>query len=415
MDEKKKDFEEAPPLYNTKVDEPPAYATTTHKNAANFLTEEKSPIRLKVFVKFMEYANGKTQFSKVPLFVDSKGKISSVKIIIQQVCGISFARQRLIYAGKQLSDDQTLLQCNIQEESVLTLILRMPVRLECVNCELQNANRYYENEAYIDTFQHEAKFQIFVKTMSGRSYTLRVAPHFTIKQTKALLGHYTGKDKLYPEDVRFIFGGKQLSDDRCLKDYKVQEQSTLHFVLRLWGGGIVSMHYDEQSGNIFIGREHGIDATIKISSFHVSCKSDKIDGQNMAGVVLYAYNNKTDWNLNGVHCKSGYIILKSSDKIKHIDSKQGQVHGKCYKSVFKQDINKKAVGGGFAFVGKEWKFNSYSFNVASNYHDDKKAMHPLEQQCILAAIENWRKGIQNTKCLDIRKKYKGYCKKHNFY
>eukprot|EP01084_Bolivina_argentea_P057691 105395_1 len=140
---------------------------------------------------------------------------------------------------------------------------------------------------------------------------------------------------------------------------------------------------------------------IKISSFHVSCKSDKINGQDMVGVILYSYDHKMDWRLNNVHCKSGYIIVKSFDNIKHIKSNQGQVHGKCYKFVFGQDIDDKVVGAGFAFFKGKWKFNSYTFNVATKYHDNKKSMHEMEQKCILAALGNWKKDIQNTYCTDV--------------
>ena len=130
----------------------------------------------------------------------------------------------------------------------------------------------------------------------------------------------------------------------------------------------------------------------------------------MVGIVLYAYDGKSEWILNNVHCKSGYIILKKTKNIIDIQSNYGQVHGKCYKSVFKQDVDKKVVGAGFAYVGGEWKFNSYSFNCGSGYHDENRGMNNLERQFIQVAIQNYAFGlIRNTLCSDIRKRFKGYC------
>eukprot|EP01084_Bolivina_argentea_P320623 556325_1 len=178
---------------------------------------------------------------------------------------------------------------------------------------------------------------------------------------------------------------------------------------------IADIQYDDLLKKIVIGDDSYL-TPIDIKSYHVSCQSDKINGDNMGGVVLYSYDNQNDWILNNIHCKSGYIILKLYDNIKDIQSNYGILHGACYKSVFKQEIDDKVVGGGFAFYNGKWKFNSGTFNYrATQYHDDQKAMHPLEQKCIEAAIENWKKGIQNTECKDIFNKNNinlRYCPHH---
>eukprot|EP00640_Fibrocapsa_japonica_P009578 CAMPEP_0113944696 /NCGR_PEP_ID=MMETSP1339-20121228/35811_1 /TAXON_ID=94617 /ORGANISM="Fibrocapsa japonica" /LENGTH=78 /DNA_ID=CAMNT_0000949985 /DNA_START=113 /DNA_END=349 /DNA_ORIENTATION=- /assembly_acc=CAM_ASM_000762 len=75
--------------------------------------------------------------------------------------------------------------------------------------------------------------QIWIKTLTGRKQSFNFEPDNRVLMVKQALQE---KEGIQVDQIRLIYSGKQLADDKSLLDYNVAAGGTIHMVLQLRGG-----------------------------------------------------------------------------------------------------------------------------------------------------------------------------------
>jgi ubiquitin-like protein Nedd8 len=75
--------------------------------------------------------------------------------------------------------------------------------------------------------------QIFIKRLTGKKSPFDFEAENLVRNVKEALQM---KEGIKLEQIRLIFGGKQMSDESRLADYGVKAGDVIHMVLQLRGG-----------------------------------------------------------------------------------------------------------------------------------------------------------------------------------
>ncbi|XP_023924790.1 polyubiquitin isoform X1 [Quercus suber] len=223
---------------------------SSHRHSSHSLQLNPHDEEIDIYLKLIKTVAVKVKKSET---------IKNLKTMFREKEGVPEISQELFFAGDQLKDDKTLLDCGIPRNSTLHLFIQ-------------------------DSFG----MKIYVKIPSNqKTIVVEVKKQYTVQNIKSMIQALEG---IQPDQYSLFHAGKLLEDNRTLASLNLQNESTLNLIFN--PKDVLLIYVKAPS-------EESFELDVKL--LHKVCDVKAILGNLLSSPVedwdlSYAQNRLEDWN-----------------------------------------------------------------------------------------------------------------------
>jgi len=143
---------------------------------------------------------------KVEVIVRLSDTIKSVKNKIFE--DLPLSQKSLKFAGREMENEESLMDYGVEYEDIL----------------------YFKNISILS----EDSVDILIKTLTGKNFSFKVNLSDDVESLKRMVQDSEG---IPFGQQRLIHSGRNMEDGKTLVEYDIKSKSTIHLILKLYGGG----------------------------------------------------------------------------------------------------------------------------------------------------------------------------------